>query len=471
MRMRVMAMAIGVVLVAAACTSGEVPEAAPTTIESTTSTSKPEETRLNKEATPYEDVVDLSLADIQDWWSEQLPEAYDLDYVPIADKDIYAGTSDDPPPACSPKGGPGSYDDIEGNAFYCPLGQFVAYDDENLFPGLYKKFGEYAIAMVLAHEWGHAIQDQIGIIEDYPTIFIENQADCFAGAWTAHSLSDDEGVSFRAQPKDLQSALGGMLLFSDAKGSDISDRSAHGSGFDRVNGFRLGFENGVSRCADYPDNQPAIQNIPFTSQDEVDTGGNLPYEDAINMATSDLNAYWASVSDAFGSQFEPVDQVVRFNQATALPECGGKPYEDDAREKIFFCVDDNYVAWDDDWLDEVNREIGDFGLGVLMAQQWSISAQLQDGVSKDAIESKNGRLQQSCFTGAWAFAVLDGDKHNNESVSLSPGDLDEAIRAFLAFSDVPDQQGETDQGSAFEQVGAFSDGFFFGEEQCYKIAV
>ena len=106
---------------------------------------------------------------------------------------------------------------------------------------------------------------------------------------------------------------------------------------------------------------------------------------------------------------------------------------------------------------------------MLIAQQWSISAQIQDGVDKDVIESKAGRLQQSCFTGAWAFAVLNGDAHNAGAVSLSPGDLDEAILAFLAFSDTPDEEGETDTGSAFEQAGAFSDGFFFGEEQCAQM--
>ena len=473
MRARLMAVTVGVLLLAAAaCTS--TPEAAPppptTSAPTTTSTEKPQETRRNKEATPYEEVVEVSLADIQDWWAEQLPEVYDIEYSPISDSDIYAGTSDDPPPACTPDGGQGTYEDIEGNAFYCPLGQYVAYDDETLFPDLYEKFGEYAIAMVMAHEWGHAIQDQIGIIDEYKTILIENQADCFAGAWTKHSLTNDSEVGFRAEAKDLQSALGGMLLFSDAPGSDILDNSAHGSGFDRVNGFRLGFDEGVARCADFPENPPAIQNIPFTSEEEIATGGNLPYEDAIDLATTDLNAYWTALAGQAGFDFEPVQDVVRFSEETAMPECGGEQYsEDEALQKIFFCVDDNYVAWDDLYFEEVNNEIGDFGLGVLIAQQWSISAQIQDGVDKDVIESKAGRLQQSCFTGAWAFAVLNGDAHNAGAVSLSPGDLDEAILAFLAFSDTPDEEGETDTGSAFEQAGAFSDGFFFGEEQCAQM--
>lgn len=472
MRARVMAVTVGLVLLAAACGSGGEPTATPTTPappSSTTTTEKPVETRGNKEPIPYDEVIELSLTDIQEWWAVQLPEVYGIEYEPLDEDRIHAGTPDNPPPACSLTEEEPSYDQVEGNAFYCRLGQFVAYDDETLFPDLYEKFGEYTLAMVLAHEWGHAIQDQVGMFDaDFPTILTELQADCFAGAWTAHSITD--GVGFRAEVNDLQSALGGMLLFSDAPGSDIDSQSAHGSGFDRINGFRLGYEQGVARCADFDRDPPGFQNIPFTDEDDEQTGGNVEYEPAIDLATLDLNAYWTELVADAGFEFTPVDNIVRFSSDTAMPECGGEAYsEDQALEKIFFCVEDNYVAWDDEWLQDVHREIGDFGIAVLIAQQWSISAQIQDGMDQEVIESKNGRLQQSCFTGAWAFAVLNGDVHNNGAVTLSPGDLDEAILSFLAFSDTPDETGEVATGTAFEQVGSFSDGFFFGEEHCAKI--
>jgi hypothetical protein len=70
--------------------------------------------------------------------------------------------------------------------------------------------------------------------------------------------------------------------------------------------------------------------------------------------------------------------------------------------------------------------------------------------------------------------VYDGDKHakpnddGTPALTLSPGDLDEAINAFLAFSEQPDQKGQTATGSAFEQVQAFRDGFLSdnGASQC-----
>ena len=74
-----------------------------------------------------------------------------------------------------------SYPEIEDNAFYCPDEDFIAFDDELLFPRLDDDFGRYTVAMVLAHEWGHAIQARLG--SSLPGVITELQADCFAGSW------------------------------------------------------------------------------------------------------------------------------------------------------------------------------------------------------------------------------------------------------------------------------------------------
>ena len=55
-----------------------------------------------------------------------------------------------------------SYRDVAGNAFYCCGDNFVVYDDAHLFPDLYADIGPFAVALVLAHEWGHAVQDRAG---------------------------------------------------------------------------------------------------------------------------------------------------------------------------------------------------------------------------------------------------------------------------------------------------------------------
>lgn len=462
---------------AAQSSSGDKPtttkkstDATDTTVKSTGD--KPKETKRNKNAKPYAEALDISLQDIQDYWAETMPKVYDgQEYKRIPSENLYAVTPKTTAPGCSSKGGKSTYEDVKDNAFYCSLGGFVAWDDAKLLPELYTEFGEYAIAMVFAHEWGHAIQDQVGIMDKYKSILIENQADCFAGAWTAHTLDNTSDTGFRASAADLQSAVAGMLKFRDTPGSDVKGEQAHGSGFDRVNGFSEGFEQGAARCADFPTNPPPFTNIQFSSQEELDSGGNLPYEDAVKVATADLNAYWSSLTD----KFQPVDSVQPFSRDTSMPTCGKQTYtEEEALGTAFFCVDDNYVAWDEEMMKDVSVEIGDMGVGVLLAKQWAISAQVQDGQSKEMIESKQGVLQQSCFTGSWIKAVLDGDKHQpaaengNPQLTLSPGDLDEAVRSFLAFSETPDKKGETATGSAFEQIEAFRVGFLSdnGPKEC-----
>ena len=49
-----------------------------------------------------------------------------------------------------------------GNAFYCLESNFVAYDDVALMPRPRQDFGPFSVALVLAHEWGHAVQDRAG---------------------------------------------------------------------------------------------------------------------------------------------------------------------------------------------------------------------------------------------------------------------------------------------------------------------
>ena len=55
--------------------------------------------------------------------------------------------------------------------------------------------GDFAVAYIVAHEYGHQIQDELGLFEQYgqqvPTVAFELQADCYAGAW-ANSASQED---------------------------------------------------------------------------------------------------------------------------------------------------------------------------------------------------------------------------------------------------------------------------------------
>jgi len=146
----------------------------------------------NKPAREYDDFLLATLRDLNTWWELTYPEVYGEPWQPLQG-DVYAAYPERPDdlPGCGELRT--SYDDVqEFVAFYCGLGDFVVYDDgENgLLAELADKFGAGTIGIVLAHEYGHAIQQRSGVLDlNLPTVTSEQQADCFAGAWATKGQS------------------------------------------------------------------------------------------------------------------------------------------------------------------------------------------------------------------------------------------------------------------------------------------
>jgi uncharacterized protein len=101
-------------------------------------------------------------------------------------------------------------------------------------------YGDFAVAYIVAHEYGHQIQDELGLFEKYgrsvPTMRFELQADCFAGNW-ARSAYDDQ----RVEPGDLDEALNAALAVGDFK---TDDPGHHGTPEQRREAWTTGFESG-----------------------------------------------------------------------------------------------------------------------------------------------------------------------------------------------------------------------------------
>ena len=235
MKTRLIALIAFTAVVAAACSTGlseqrALTGAAPagpggTSVEIPNREDRPQQPgrpALGENARPYVETLELSIEDIQAFWTTKMPKVFGQEFEPIPNDKIFAYSQNNPPPACGTGQQP-SADDLVGNAFYCSEGGFIAFDDENLFPKLYKNFGSYAVAMVLAHEWGHAVQDQMGISGgNVPTVYLEQQADCFAGAWTKW-VDDGDSPNLSLSPGSLDAALGGMLEFRDEPGTNPND--------------------------------------------------------------------------------------------------------------------------------------------------------------------------------------------------------------------------------------------------------
>ena len=111
----------------------------------------------------------------------------------------YTSTSKIPP--CP---GIENYRAIANNAFYCNTGDIVAWDDEKLIPTLRRQYGDFTIAIVMAHELGHAVQARTKVVAK--TVTKEQQADCYAGAWVA-SVWNGYSKNFKVGLAELDKAV------------------------------------------------------------------------------------------------------------------------------------------------------------------------------------------------------------------------------------------------------------------------
>jgi predicted metalloprotease len=157
--------------------------------------------------------------------------------------------------------------------FYCPRDQRI-YLDTSFFDDLQTKFGgcsnksacRFSEAYVIAHEVGHHVQDELGILPrvmqmqeaaaskaeaNQLQVRIELQADCLAGVWAnraqdKHKFLDPGDVD---QALQTASAIGDDRLQKQAQGYIVPDAFTHGTSAQRKHWFSAGFDQGkVAAC-------------------------------------------------------------------------------------------------------------------------------------------------------------------------------------------------------------------------------
>jgi hypothetical protein len=151
--------------------------------------------------------------------------------------------------------------------FYCPRDQTV-YIDLTFFQEMQQKFragGDFAYAYVIAHEVGHHVENQLGILgkvqarqqevgqaeANQLSVRVELMADCLAGLWAFHSnqrwKSLEEGDIQEAM--NAAAAIGDDRLQMQAQGYAIPDSFTHGTSEQRMRWFMTGMKGGqVQQC-------------------------------------------------------------------------------------------------------------------------------------------------------------------------------------------------------------------------------
>ena len=144
--------------------------------------------------------------------------------------------------------------------FYCPLDRKV-YLDLGFFRELRSRFGapgDFAQAYVIAHEFGHHVQNILGVNSEVRqkqqqnpseanalSIRLELQADCLAGVW-AHSAYEDDLLESGDLEEGLAAAaaVGDDRIQEQTSGRVNPEQWTHGSSEQRVAWFKKGFESG-----------------------------------------------------------------------------------------------------------------------------------------------------------------------------------------------------------------------------------
>ena len=199
--------------------------------------------------------VKFVVNDVQDTWTRLLPQETRAQY----ERSALVLYRDAVQSACG-------FADASSGPFYCP-GDNKIYIDLTFYDELHRRFGasgDFAQAYVIAHEFGHHIQNVLGIdeqmrraqqrrpdLQNELSVRLELQADCLAGVWgrsTAERNILEEG--------DVEEGLNAAAAIGDDRIQRMQGRAVqrdsftHGSSAQRVEWFKKGLESGRLAACD-----------------------------------------------------------------------------------------------------------------------------------------------------------------------------------------------------------------------------
>ncbi len=376
------------------------------------------------------------VTDVQDYWRQAFPTTFGKPWQDLAGGfySVDSAHTGSPPPCA------GTTEDVAGDAFYCPDSDAVVCDRAALLPVLRDELGAPAVAAVLAHEIGHAVQRRAGLTGSQgsagrPPGVIEAMADCFAGGF-ARWVTGGHSPHLRMTHQDLDSMLSALVVLRDPAGTAAG---THGDAFDRVSAFTEGYQHGPKRCAGMTARNHRFTQRSLAARRPIPT---VSWQDGLRQAAAQLRSYFGTVVAGGGATWRP--PALSFH---------GKGRCDAAQGPIAWCAArDEIDIRTGGTLKGIRAEIGDYGAVTLLVSRYAVAAITATGQPATGARTL-------CLTGAFLGARLG---------SLSTGDLDAAVRAILRYDYASRDIAGHHTGAGFDRLIAFGHGIDGGASACSR---
>lgn len=399
-----------------------------------------------------------AISDIEEFWEGAYGEAFGGEFRPADEVVSWDANGFDDTGFC---GG-----DTFGivSAGYCPDDRAIGWDRGALLPGVQQDYGDMGVTLILAHEYGHAVEEMAGLADaNTPTLVSEQRADCLAGSYMRWVAEDNSPRFALSTGEGLNNVLAAVIAFRDPLLSEDSPQvgmDEHGSAFERISAFQFGFTDGAAACAAIDLREIGQRRGDLPVLLEANETGEWPV-----TATS-----VRAIIDAMEILFPPADP----------PQLGFESgYCADARPSppVSYCPAANTISVDlaelaamgvpPDFDDPASMATGDnTAYSVLVSRYLQVIQHERGGV---ALDSAAAALRTACLTGvattkmSKAVTTRDGD-----TVALTAGDVDEAVSGILVNGLAASDVNGDSVPSGFSRIDAFRIGVLGDTERCFK---
>ncbi|WP_433663361.1 metallopeptidase [Nocardia sp. CA-128927] len=408
---------------------------------------------INGDGGKYDKLALNSISDLQEFWTAAYPKNFPGTFTPVSIFDSWDAAA--PRKQAIQFCGESTYHVV--NAAYCSLDHTIGWDRGVLLPAVVAKFGEMAVVMVLAHEYGHAIQGQARLAGmRTPTLVLEQQADCLAGVFLRH-VAEGDSAHFTLNTTDgLNAVLGATVAIRDQDPSD--PKNAHGSAFERVTAVQIGYSDGAQGCKS------------ITTQQIAQRRGTLPvsFQPGEEFAQLPVTAESLnSLSQALSTIF-PTSRKPQFDYAGVVKNCSNVT----ATEPVSYCPTANKIGTDVPALakrgapangeeDPLSAAVnGDYNAFVIFVSRYVLAVQNDRKLGLTGAETAG--LRTACLSGVVTTKLSEP----RSDPRLSAGDLDEAVSELLSEGLAASDVNGKVVPSGYQRVEAFRTGVLEGEQAC-----